>query len=212
MPKPAKKQSANTRGDRKQTFTEQARRKQILQAASELFRSQGFTNTSLDDIAKAVGVSRGVLFYYFDGKREIGEHTVRQTLRGYSDYVRERVSRRRSPRNRLLEFVDACLDYQQAHPEVYIEYVELIGCLGDDDDKYRLNKAVNKRTREMLVELIESGQADGDIAGLPARELADVLQAFIDGMMEMTAMEPGAVDLEASKKLIRRMLLAVIEA
>jgi AcrR family transcriptional regulator len=199
------------RSSKKQTFTEQARRKQILDTAAKLFRERGFAKTSLDHIAKAVGVSRGVLFYYFDGKREIGENTVRESLRAYSTYVLERLERKRSPKTQLLEFVDACLDYQRDHPEVYIEYVDLIGYLGEDEQKYRLTQAVNKRTRALLIDIIERGQQNGEIASVSARALADVIQAFIDGMMEMTAMEPGAVDIEASKKLIRRMLTATIQ-
>jgi len=51
------------RGSRKPTFTEQARRKQILEVSSLLFRSKGFNRTSLEDIAREVGVSRGVIFF-----------------------------------------------------------------------------------------------------------------------------------------------------
>lgn len=209
MAKPTKKRTVSPSKKREPTFTERARREQILNAATELFRERGFTNTSLEDIARTVGVSRGVLFYYFDGKREIGEHTVREALRRYSDYVRDRVSAKVTGKARLFEFVDACVDYHGAHPEVYIDYIELMGCLGDDEDKYRLTKSVNKRTRAMLVELIETGQSEGDIATGSAGALADVIQAFVDGMMEMNAMEPDAIDVEASKTLFRQMLTAV---
>jgi AcrR family transcriptional regulator len=208
----AKRPATRKRGDREPTFTEQARRTQILEVAGRLFRDKGFANTSLDEIAKEVGVSRGVLFYYFDGKREIGENTVRERLRRYSDYVRERVARKRTSKTQLVEFVDACLDYQNEHPEVYIEYIELLGCLGDSGEKYRLTQSVNQRTRSWLVEIIKAAQAEGEIARVPVQPLADVIQAIIDGMMEMTAMEPGVVDVDECKKLVRRMLANVIES
>jgi AcrR family transcriptional regulator len=217
MPRPAtgnsptRHPSSRKRAGHEPTFTEQARKSQIIEVSARLFREKGFANTSLDEIAKVVGVSRGVLFYYFDGKREIGENTVRESLRRYSDFVRERVERKRTSKTQLLEFIDACLDYQQAHKEVYIEFIELLGCLGDADEKYRLTQSVNKRTRSWLVGIIKAGQEEGEIARVPAQPLADVVQGFIDGMMEMTAMEPGVVDLEACKKLVRTMLSSVIE-
>ena len=206
-----KSASKKKRGDHKPTFTELARRKQILDISSKLFMSKGFKNTSLDDIAREVGVSRGVIFYYFDGKREIGEQTTWETLRQYGEYVQARVSRRRTSKNQLLEFVDACLDYQSEHRELYLLSVDLIGCFGDTDDRYRLTVFVNRRTREWLIDIIESGQKSGEIGKVPVKALADVIQGFVDGLMEMTAMEPDVVNLKKCKKLIRKMILNTIE-
>ena len=41
------------------------RREEILLAAQELFHRRGYANTSLDDIARAVGIKREGLYYYF---------------------------------------------------------------------------------------------------------------------------------------------------
>jgi len=206
------KKAASRKNQRREnpTFTEQARRKQILEVASELFREQGFANTSMEDIASQVGVSRGVLFYYFDGKADIGEQTLKLAVRAYSDYVHERVRRRRSAKGKLLEFTDACLDYQADHPELYIAFVELIGCLGENQEKFRLTRSLNQRTRSQLMEVIESGNASGEFSGVDAKALSDVLQAFVDGMMEMTSMEPGAVCLRSTKRVWHQMLEAIL--
>jgi len=203
--------ASKKRKNRKPTFTELARRKQILEVSSRLFRSRGYDKTSLDDIAKEVGVSRGVIFYYFDGKRELGEQTVRESLRLYSEYVLDRVNQKRRSNTQLLEFVDACLDYQSDHREVYLLYVDLIGCFGDTEDKYALTVSVNRRTRELLMDIIKTGQAKGEIARLSAHDLADVIQGFVDGLMEMSAMDPKTVNIKGCKKLIRKMLLKTIE-
>ena len=209
--KQSKKVANKKRANRKPTFTELARRKQILEVSSRLFISKGFDKTSLDDIAKDVGVSRGVIFYYFDGKRELGEQTVRESLRQYSEYVLERVNQRRNSKTQLLEFIDACLDYQSDHREVYLLYIDLIGCFGDAKDKYGLTVAMNRRTRELLIDIIKAGQAKGEIAKLSAHDLADVIQGFVDGLMEISAMDPKTVNIKGCKKLIRQMLLKTIE-
>ena len=41
------------------------RRDAILARATELFDRKGFVNTSLDDIARAVGITREGIYYYF---------------------------------------------------------------------------------------------------------------------------------------------------
>lgn len=207
--KPAAKSKSRRGGD--PTFTEQARRTQIVTAAAALFKEQGFANTSMDDIARRVGVSRGVLFYYFDGKAEIGEHSLKLGVRAYSEYVRQRLQRCPSARGKLREFTDACLDYQAENPELYIAFVELIGCLGENEEKFRLTRSLNQRTRSQLVDIIEAGIASGEFNRVEARTLADILQAFVDGMMEMTAMEPGAVNIAKTKRLWHRMLDAALQ-
>jgi AcrR family transcriptional regulator len=199
------------RGSRKPTFTEQARRKQILEVSSLLFRSKGFNRTSLEDIAREVGVSRGVIFYYFDGKRELAAQTVRQSLRQYSEYVQDRVSKKRTSKTELLEFIDACLDYQYDHREVYLLYADLVGCFGDADDRYALTIAANRATRAWLVEIIEAGQKSGEVTRVPVNDLADVVQGLIDGLMSMGALEPDVVNIDGCKRLIHKMVLKMIE-
>jgi len=210
-PKKTSSSAGGKRTSRKPTFTEQARRKQILEVSSKLFMSKGFKNTSLDDIAREVGVSRGVIFYYFDGKREIGEQTIRENLRQYSQYVQDRVNKRKTSKNQLIEFIDACLDYQHDHREFYLLTVDLVGCFGDLNERYNMTVFVNARTRAWLLEIIEAGQKNGEFAKLPAQDLADVIQGFTDGMMELSAMEPDVVNIKGCKKLIRTMILNTIE-
>lgn len=47
------------------------RRDDILAAATRLFDAKGYVNTSLDDIAKDVGIRREGLYYYFRNRSEI---------------------------------------------------------------------------------------------------------------------------------------------
>ena len=47
------------------------RRHAILRRATELFDQRGYSNTSLDDIAQAVGVTREALYYYYRNRSEI---------------------------------------------------------------------------------------------------------------------------------------------
>lgn len=47
------------------------RRDEILSRSTELFDRKGFANTSLDDIARAVGIKREGIYYYFRNRSEI---------------------------------------------------------------------------------------------------------------------------------------------
>ena len=45
-----------------------ARREQLLDLALDLFAKQGFEATSTQQIAKAAGVTQGLVFHYFGSK------------------------------------------------------------------------------------------------------------------------------------------------
>ncbi|MDD0857488.1 helix-turn-helix domain containing protein [Arthrobacter alpinus] len=48
-----------------------ARRQQILDAAAELYRDRRYDDVSLEELAAAAGVARGLLHHYFGSKREL---------------------------------------------------------------------------------------------------------------------------------------------
>lgn len=43
----------------------------ILAAAARLFGANGFSETSVDDVAKAAGVNKALIYYYFRNKEEL---------------------------------------------------------------------------------------------------------------------------------------------
>lgn len=47
------------------------RRQEIIEAAETLFFSQGYNETSVSDIVKAVGVAQGLFYYYFKSKKDV---------------------------------------------------------------------------------------------------------------------------------------------
>jgi AcrR family transcriptional regulator len=55
-------------------------RKRILQKAEDLFAEKGFSGTSVDKIAKAAGVNKALIYYYFKDKSDIVVSLFRSIL------------------------------------------------------------------------------------------------------------------------------------
>ncbi|HZQ39130.1 MAG TPA: TetR/AcrR family transcriptional regulator [Dehalococcoidia bacterium] len=49
----------------------EGRRREILVAAANVFARDGYASASLDDVAAQIGVTKGVIYYYFRSKEEI---------------------------------------------------------------------------------------------------------------------------------------------
>lgn len=52
----------------------------ILDAALEEFAAHGFHDASLNRVIKAAGISKGSMYYYFDGKDDLYAHVARTQL------------------------------------------------------------------------------------------------------------------------------------
>src|ERR1700684_4437387 len=48
-----------------------AKRRQIVEGARSIFLAQGFDAASMNDIARASGVSKGTLYVYFENKEQL---------------------------------------------------------------------------------------------------------------------------------------------
>src|SRR5579872_7099552 len=57
---------------------ESAKRRQIIDGARAVFLAQGFDAASMNDIARAAGVSKGTLYVYFKHKEELFEAIVEE--------------------------------------------------------------------------------------------------------------------------------------
>jgi len=55
-----------------------AKRRQVMEGAREIFMSAGFDGASMNDIARAAGVSKGTLYAYFDSKEALFEALIRE--------------------------------------------------------------------------------------------------------------------------------------
>lgn len=59
------------RPERTQRERSEATTRGLVDAARDLFAREGYEATSLDDVARRAGVTKGALYHHFEGKREL---------------------------------------------------------------------------------------------------------------------------------------------
>lgn len=91
------------------------RERLMLEAAGEAFASRGFHGSSMDEIAHASGVSKPMLYRYFDSKEDLYAAYLRATGRELVDRVRAPETRGQPPQVRLREGLRAFLTYVAEH-------------------------------------------------------------------------------------------------
>lgn len=138
------------------------RREAILKHALALFDLKGFGNTSLDDIARAIGVKREAIYYYFKNRAEILLCLIRPQTEDLVGGLRVVVNSDADAttklhdaiRNHLQRFDRQCLEMTISLREVYL------------DDAKEVRREMNKIWRQyekMWTQIIEEGQASGEL-------------------------------------------------
>ncbi len=108
---------AETGGRR--TAIEERRRKReadIIAATRALFDERGVRDAQVEDIARAAGVNRAILYRHFTGKEEIFALVVVSYLGELGEQMSAAVAGHDTARARLTALVEAFVDYGIAHP------------------------------------------------------------------------------------------------
>src|SRR5688572_20881702 len=93
-----------------------AREKEIIAATRELFDQRGVREAQIEDIARAVGINRAIVYRHFSGKEELFALTLESYLEELRVALAAAAEKEREPRARLGAIVGAFVDYGIAHP------------------------------------------------------------------------------------------------
>ncbi|WP_221354106.1 TetR/AcrR family transcriptional regulator [Streptomyces beigongshangae] len=91
-------------------------RERLLQAALELVSERGYEATTLGDIADRAGSARGLVSYYFPGKRLLVQSAVHRLMHRTLEEALEREPRTEDGRERMARAIDAVLGLAREHP------------------------------------------------------------------------------------------------
>jgi AcrR family transcriptional regulator len=160
------------------------RPREILDAALTVFVTKGFAATRLDDVAAAAGISKGLLYRYFDNKAELFKELIRQTLVASIRDVGDRAQASGSAR--------AALDM----------FLHQLAAIAEDARRSAIPKLVVSESGS-FPELAEFYLAE--VIGPGLRQLAGVIRRGVDSG-EFRAVDPDM----AARSIIAPLLLLTI--
>ena len=138
-----------------------SRRLEILRRATEAFERQGFARTSIEDIAKAVGIKREGVYYYFRSKEEILLEIILPQSNSLLLTMRSIIRSNISSVEKLHSAMQAHLDsFNPAYLEMIVALRE--GPDFKNVDKLRELRRIWREYSDLWVKLVEDGQRHGD--------------------------------------------------
>ena len=167
-----------------------AREREILDATRALFDARGVRDAQIEDVARAVGVNRAIIYRHFSGKEEL----FALTLVGYLDDLEARlgaVSTRIGPRKRVKALTEAFVDFGLEHPAFVDCAQTLMRRPGpelleeiSESALFRLGRGIASCLRH-VTDALEAGVASGHFEIADVHLLANTLYASGLGALQL---------------------------
>lgn len=183
------------RDPERRTFTEDARRAQLIGVTIDLVARHGYAGCSLQRIAAAAGITKAAVIYHFASKNEVIRAAYETVLTDMVDHVTERVEAADSPVAAVEAYLAAMIDYAGRHPN---RIRMLIEAMVAGDETGVTDRPTSPDRARGLATLIRAAQADGGYrADVDADGLAIILGGAVDAVAAARLTDPE-LDLEAA--------------
>ena len=188
-------------------------REEILQAAENLFARKGYHETSMDDIVKESGLSKGAIYGYFDSKQEIFLALSDRCIESELGSMRSAFSPDDSASKKLDKSAEIHFDtsvqsveFCRMSLECRIEAPRIESLCSKMESRYEM---VHEFIAEMIIEGIRKGEFRQDI---DPDALSSIIHATLDGLNLHRATTGKDIDLKKIKNTFLTVLLEGINA
>jgi AcrR family transcriptional regulator len=138
-------------------------KQEILEAAFDEFALTGFAGARADNIAKRVGITKPLIFYYFPNKDDLYMNTLEYAYQGIREREKDIDVSAMGPRAAMMEIAAFTFDYYTEHPN----FVRLIASENIHGSVFLKRSKTIRRQNRGIIELIDSvlkrGEADKTI-------------------------------------------------
>lgn len=137
------------------------RRREILEAATRVFHEKGYESTSIQDIAQAVGILKGSLYYYIASKEEL----LYEIIRGNHEEALRNLGQSQSVEGNALVKIRAFMNLHLAYNAANLEKTAVFFHEFRSLSREHRQAIVEERDayERSLRELITQGQTEGVI-------------------------------------------------
>ncbi|WP_210367112.1 TetR/AcrR family transcriptional regulator [Bacillus sp. REN3] len=176
----------------------QLAKEKIRSAAMELFMNQGYHATSISDVAKKAGISKGLLYNYFKGKEELLATMVEERIRKVAN-VLEGARSLETPIEQLEYIVEGAINGVSQHPQVFRFYMHLQTQPEADEELIKYSKMLieeNAKQFEAQCEIFE------ELGVKEPRKRSLYFSSTLQGIMLMISTYPLQFPIEEIKAQI----------
>jgi AcrR family transcriptional regulator len=137
------------------------RQREIIDAAAEIFYKKGYSETSVQDVADAVGILKGSLYYYIDSKEDLLYQALLEVHEDAKAVVTETAALDLPPLDRLRIYIQRHVEYNASNLAKIAVYYHDFGLLTPDREKAIVGQ--RKFYESFVQSLIKEAQERGEV-------------------------------------------------
>jgi AcrR family transcriptional regulator len=157
-PKPLRARIVPRDGGKEKPST---RLEEVLQSAANIFFAKGFHATSIEDVARDVGMLKGSLYYYIKSKDDLLFQLLLAGIEDGDAYIAKQIDLEGDPVEQLERAVRAQIDYIIEHRVPFGLFLHEFDSLSGKRQHKLIS--VMSRYNNRFVELVKRGQAQGKL-------------------------------------------------
>lgn len=174
------------------TFTETARRAQIVAAAIDTIAELGYGKASLARIAETAGTSKGVIIYHFGGKDELIRELVAGLVARGVAYMEPQVDAEPTGAGKLRAYIESNLAFMRENRNHMVAIVEIALNARAADGRRLYDFSVQDAGVAALEQLLAYFQGTGEFrAGFDPHVMAMAIRAAINAVPAQLARDPA---------------------
>jgi AcrR family transcriptional regulator len=129
------------------------RRRQLLEAGARVFTERSYDDASMAEVARAAGISKGLLYHYFPSKRDLFVATLEAAAAELQEITQPDPDL--PPAEQLITALDAYLGWIDEHADSYAKLLE--SASGSDDVRSYMAQVRASTVERMLGTLVTGG-------------------------------------------------------
>ena len=154
----------------------------LIRSTYKMMGRQGVHGLNLQDVADDAGVSKAILFYYFESKETLILTTMRWVLARVARRIRDSVARAASAHDKVLAMIDAIFVGAEANRVFYLTFIDLLAYAARNDKFGDLHDTFRCIMNGVYADIIRVGLDEGTFHVADVAEAATVVRAIIDGL------------------------------
>ena len=180
---------------KKVTFTQSARRAQIVTAAIEVIAEIGWAQTSIRKIADRVGVAMSAVLYHFGTKDNLVDAIIEEMYRSALSAVAPALQAEATAAGKLTAYIRAYIAYFDDH-RVQLAALAQLGAGYQPSDGRRFDELGmtdelrNKLTVLDPTAILVAGQRDHEFGEFPVGSMSVALRGAVNAVVEKILREP----------------------
>lgn len=181
--------------DARTTFTQSARRAQIVAAAIEVIGEIGWAHTSIRKIAERVGVAMSAVLYHFGSKDNLVEAVIEQMYRSALSTVGPALVAESTATAKLSAYIRASVGYFDTHRSELAALAQLGTGYQPRDGRRFDELGMTPELRDELalldpVAILVAGQQNREFGDFPATSMAIALRGAVNAAVEKILRDP----------------------